>query len=56
MMGANGKIFTITIVLLDAISFTVPSFENWWASASLARGWGVMVAVGRYGEVTPTML
>lgn len=56
MMGANGKIFTIAIILLDAISFTVPGFVNRWASASLARGWGVMVVVGSYGEVTPTML
>jgi len=55
-MGTNGKIFTITIVLLDAISFTVTGFVNRWASASLASGWGVVVAVGRYGEVAPTML
>lgn len=56
MMGANGKTITITIVLLDMISFTVPGCVNWRAIASLARGWGVVVAVGRYGKVTPTML
>ena len=55
VMGANGKIPAITIVLRDEISLTVPGLVNWRASASLADRWGVVV-VGCYRKVSSAML
>jgi len=56
VMGANGKISTITIILLDEISLMVPGLVNWWASAPLASGWGELGVGPKTKWLRPGML